>query len=836
MNAGPAGCSVEAILLDWEAVALHPGPIVEGLCAAGVHVFVLGGPDVEAVDRELAARPDGPGRLHLLPDPGSDVFEVGPAGPVPTCGPAATDDGIGARWAVSWLAGRGVTGSLVLVCSAGPDRHRWTGVPGLERSVTVPVGADAGSLAAVLGEQLRRRRDRRVPHIDEDPAWTVRLPDAPAFERAAEALGTLSNGSAATRGSREEGGTGAAPLFTVNGVYTTAEVPELLPGPPWISLALGSDGPDRRVLDLRTGMLARTTAGPARLRTLRFVSAARPEALAMRAEAEASSRPDADEPGGGVRVATTGADGGGGIAVASRDRHGRSGGRRVVERLASWVADPVRSPDGSLARRQLDALDALGFDRLAAEHREAWARRWADANVEIGGDPELDLAARFAIFHLLSAAPDTGEAAVGARALTGPAYGGHVFWDADVYVLPALAAVRPAAARAMLEYRVRRLPAARAAARERGRRGARFPWESARDGADVTPHHIRAANGAVIEVRTGQHEEHIVADVAWAACEYVAWTGDRAFLRGPGRDLVVDTARYWASRVRVDGDGRGHICGVMGPDEYHPVVDDNAFTNGMARWNLRQAARLVDETGGDPAEAVRWRRLADALVDGWDPERGIHEQFDGYWELEPLLVAPIAEPPAPVDLLLGVGRVRGSQLVKQPDVLMLHHLLPVEARTGSLAAALDFYGPRTAHGSSLSPAVHAALLARAGRPDEALDLFRLAARLDLDDLTGTTAGGLHLATMGGVWQALAYGFLGLRPGADALDVDPVLPSSWTSLTVPVHVNGHRVRVHAEPGAVSLTCEVPLSVRVAGGPPVVCPPPGRTFPLSPRSRP
>jgi trehalose/maltose hydrolase-like predicted phosphorylase len=448
--------------------------------------------------------------------------------------------------------------------------------------------------------------------------------------------------------------------------------------------------------------------------------------------------------------------------------------------------------------------------------------------VVIEGDPDSELAARFALFHLLAAAPDRGEAAVGARGLTGPAYGGHVFWDADVYVLPALAAMRPDAARAMLEYRIRRLPAARAHAREQGHRGARFPWESAHDGSDVTPRHYRGPRGQTIPIRTGQHEEHIVADVAWAACEYAAWTGDTAFLAGTGRDLVVDTARYWASRIRVDSNGNGHLYGLIGPDEYHEVVDDNAFTNIMARWNLRRAAQLVEQSGGDATEAVEWRRLADGLVDGWDPTTSLYEQFAGYWDLEPLLVTGIAEPPVAADVLLGAQRVRGSQLIKQPDVLMLHHLIPDEVRPGSLATNLAFYDPRTAHGSSLSPAIHASLFARAGRPDRALDLFRVAARLDLDDLTGTTAGGLHLATMGGVWQALAYGFLGLRPHGNVLDIDPCLPTSWEALSLRLHFGGEPIGVRADHGAVAVSCRRPISVRIAAKDTTVCVPPGRRY--------
>jgi trehalose/maltose hydrolase-like predicted phosphorylase len=771
-----------------------------------------------------------------------------------------TDKSDSARWAAAWLAEQGITGGLVLVCgdefgplggAVGSDSMML--VPELSRAEVVSVGIEPGGappgvrhegggperFLALLDAQLERRRSRRVPWIDEDPGWLIDLPGEAALERAAESIGALGNGWAAIRGSREEGGPGAAPLFAVSGIYADGTASQLLHGPGWIHLAVRDGQPDRRVLDLRTGILARASA--AGLRSVRFVSAAIPGAMAMRAEGAATdlgagttfaSAADGTvverDQRDGVNVARTTTDHGAGIAVAARDHHEVSDGCRVVERLAAWVADPRVPPGIDAAAGRLADLDVIGFDRMAAEHRHAWAQRWSDANVVIEGDADSELAARFAMFHLLAAAADAGEAAVGARGLTGPAYGGHVFWDADVFVLPPLAAVRPRAARAMLEYRIRRLPAARAAARALGLAGARFPWESAADGTDVTPRHGRGRHGEVVPIRTGQREEHIVADVAWAACEYAAWTGDDEFLAGPGRDLLVDTSRFWASRVRVDAAGRGHLFGLMGPDEYHEVVDDNAYTNVMARWNLRRAAQLVEETGGDATEADEWRRLAEQLVDGWDPDRGLYEQFAGYWGLEPLRIAEVAPPPVAIDLLLGADRVAASQLIKQPDVLMLHHLVPGEVVTGSLAANLDFYDQRTAHGSSLSPAVHAALFARVGQPERALELFRIAARLDLDDITGTTAGGLHLATLGGVWQALAYGFLGLRPKGAVLDVDPCLPASWEALSLRLRFAGRSVGVRADHDTVTISCEDSVAVRVANGEQVTCTPPGRRF--------
>ncbi len=954
-----AETTFEAVVFDWDGAAApdRPGDAavvrarVEALCTAGVHVVVVSGTHVGDIDRRLAARPAGPGRLHLCLGRGSDVYEVTGDGPavtwqrtdtpdesrrldraaaltverlraagtdaavvsqrlnrrridlVPGLAEAReiameaaqavgladprvtsdvkhveiglTDTSDSLRWAAAWLSARGITGGLILV--VGDEFGLLGDTPGsdsllvvreLARAVAVSVGTDPLGCAEralhvgggptgfleILDGQLARRREHRVPSIDADPGWLVGLPTDPHAERVAEALGALANGWAGTRASYEERGSVALPLFAVNGMYTGGPAPELLAGPQWDQLAITSrDGKTtsttersrtERTVDLRTGVLVRRDATG--LRTFRFVSPARPGALALRAEAPVTRLrpgPGLTPPGDAAAPATFEArrrhgaglarvhtPGDGGIAMGARDHHWVVDGRRVVERLAAWTAARSRTPAWSGALEALDELEALGFDRLLAEHREAWAARWADAEVHIEGPPGDQLAARFAVFHLLGAAPDAGEAAVGARGLTGRVYGGHVFWDADAFVLPALAALRPAAARAMLEYRLRRLPAARAAAAQRGRRGARFPWESAGDGSDVTPTRAPGRHGALVPILTGEEQEHIVGDVAWAACRYAAWTGDTAFLEGPGRPLLVETARWWATGIRQDAAGRSHIDAVMGPDEYHTVVDDNTYTNVLARWNLRRAAALVEATGGDHDEAAQWRTLADSLVDGFDPERGLHEQFAGYWDLEPLVATQVARPPFAADLLLGAERVAGTQLIKQADVVMAHHVLPHEMAPGSLTADVAYYEPRTAQGSSLSPAIYAAQLARAGRPDDALALFRLAARLDLDDTTGTTAGGLHLATFGGVWQALAHGFLGLDPTGETLGIDPCLPTPWRALELRFRFRGQPVAVRADRGHVHVTCPAPLRVRLADGPAQPCAPPRTSIPM------
>ena len=773
---------------------------------------------------------------------------------------ALADKSDSARFAAGVLADQGVTGSLVLVVAdelgslgGSPGRDSSMLVDELARAVAVSVGEEPEGvppgvrllgggptrLLEILDAQLERRAAGRVPDIDEDPRWVVALPSDPSKVRVTETLGALGNGRVGARGSAEHPGPRASPLFAAAGLYDDQS--RLVNGPIWTAAKLpDASAPLAGVVDLRTGILVRGDARSG-VRSLRFVSGARPHAMALRAEAP----PGMLEPGdvlevpgdgagrtrrrGGAAVASSGS-GAEKLAVAARERWARHAERVTLERLCAWSTGGDEMPAERRAARQLARASSVGFDALVAGHRRAWAQRWRGAEVAIVGGPDAardELAARFSVFHLLAAASVGDEAAVGARGLTGDGYEGHVFWDADMFVLPALVALRPRAARAMLEYRIRRLPAARAQAAALGRAGARFPWESARDGGDVTPRLVHGPHGEPIPIYTGAHEEHIVADVAWAAARYAEWTGDSAFLEGPGRDLVVETARYWASRVRLDRVGRAHLYGVMGPDEYHEVVDDNAFTNVMARWNLRRGADLLDraqgsarrgaagDAGSRDGEAAAWRDVAARLVDGFVPERGIYEQFAGYFGLEPLVVSGFARPPVAADVLLGPERVRGSQLIKQADVLMIYHVLATVPPRGSLDRCIDFYEPRTAHGSSLSPAISSALLARAGRPDEALGLYRTAAMIDLDDITGTTAGGLHLAAMGGVWQALAYGFLGLRVESGRLAVDPHLPSAWHELSVRFHALGARVEVRASHGDVAITSSAPLQLAVSG---------------------
>lgn len=769
-----------------------------------------------------------------------------------------TDKSDSARWIFEHFRRRGLRACDVLV--VGDEFGLLGGVPGSDSLLLVPdasgvvavsVGVEPCSVPegvvvlhggpdafrALLDDQLRRRGDHEPPHVPEEPGWTLAVEGVGSErERAYEAMLTLADGAIGTSGSPVLKHPAAAARVLAAGLYDGdgAET-TLLSCPVWTGLAAELEPNDRvrRTFDLSTGVLHQEISrGSEALRASLFASAARPGTVALRAVGPArwlSRRRGLVVPAG--RPAEVGSDKhrrwmrvsasrGGVVAAIAQQRLRSRLGRGGLDRLGVYVVDPSTPPAPAEALSALRELEECGFERLLVEQRTAWARRWEGADIAIEGDPELQLAVRFALFHLMASVGDRGDAALGARGLSGPAYRGHVFWDSDVFVLPFLAATHPPAARALLEYRLRRLPAARDAARRLDRAGARFPWESARSGDDVTPTILHDRAGRPVPVRTGKLEEHIVADVAWAASCYLDWTGDMEFAAGPGLTLLVETARYWASRIRFDRQGRGHIYSVIGPDEYHGPVDDNAYTNVLARWNLRCAAdaAAADSSGVDARERSSWLSIADALVDGYDPSTRLYEQFAGFFDLEPLVIEEIApQRPIAADALLGHDRVEAAQIVKQADVLMLHHLVPDELASGSLEPNLAFYEPRTAHGSSLSPGIHAALLARAGKTERALDALRLTSRIDLDDLTQTTGGGLHMAAMGSLWQALALGFGGVRPTDEALLLDPRLPAAWKALELRLSYRGALVRIRIERTAVVASADSPCVVRVGDAP-------------------
>jgi kojibiose phosphorylase len=460
------------------------------------------------------------------------------------------------------------------------------------------------------------------------------------------------------------------------------------------------------------------------------------------------------------------------------------------------VAEPAEA-----APRALEAAAALGYDALRAANDAAWAETWERCNVTIEGDDEADRALRYSLFQLLIAAPQDDEhVSIPAKSLSGFGYRGHVFWDTEIFMLPFFIHTQPNLARNMLMYRYHTLPAARQVAAEQGYEGALFAWESALTGEETTPRWVPdPANDELVRIWSGDIEIHIAADVAYSVHQYWTVTGDDAFMRDYGAEIVLDTARFWASRAEWNMQrGAYEINDVIGPDEYHDHVDNNAFTNRMAQWNLetafdvlawlrrehpQKAQELVERLDLSEKRLTHWRDVIDRLVILQDSETGLFEQFEGFFDLRDVNLDDYEPREKSLQALLGIAGVQDYQILKQADVLMLLYLLPTAYDRTVSQVNWDYYTPRTDHtyGSSLGPAIQAALAARQGAIEEAYEHFMRAARTDLLDVRGNTADGIHAASAGGLWQAVIFGFGGLRITEDGLVSEPHLPPGWTRL-------------------------------------------------------
>ncbi len=862
----PSSHPYRIVVFDWDGTSARRSDdagrvraCVERLLRTGGLIVAVTGADFSAFDAELSARIRGPHkrRLFAATSGGSDIYgfdeRTRPVLLETAAGPAGASDPV--RWVLGTLAPKaGVPASEILVAE-GPCRAS-AGTPA--DGASVQVVRDAADLVALLGTQAALRGVELPAAPTEDP--TFRLVEegfSLVREHELESIFAIGNGYLGSRGSLAEGSSLSFPATFVAGVFNRKRAtPELAPMPDWMHVAArtndqlllaetGENLEHLRILDLENGILFRaewrhrdSTGRITRIRGLRLASMAdrhlllqsivlTPENYGGRVTVETPiPQPIFGRTTSGVVTVFVEAtileqpgslriiDGGGGQEQASFDVDVELGKTYRLDRIVAVHTSREGKDPLAIARRHLDDVLATEWTEGVVEaHRSAWKRLWDIADFRIGGDAPSQRAIRFAIYHLLSAAnPEDDHVSIGARALTGGAYQGHVFWDTEIFMLPFFTLTLPAAARALLSYRFHTLPAARAKAKRLGFRGALYAWESADTGEEVTPPHALAPDGEIVEIRNGAEEHHVSADVAYAVFQYYSWTGDDRFLREFGAEIVLDTARFWASRVELGTDGRYHVRHVIGPDEYHESVDDDAYTNGMAQWNLETGAKiaaLVEQrwpdtwrelcrrTGLAGEEPREWIRIAASMYTGFDPDTGLFEQFRGYRDLEFIDLTRFQERRLNMDIVLGQDRIQRSQVIKQADVLMLVHLLWDRFSPEVREANFRFYLPRTDHGSSLSPPVHALLAARLGDLPLAERYFRRTADIDLADNMGNAAGGIHAAALGGLWQAAVFGFAGLEIAPSGPLLDPRLPRAWERVEFGIEWRGRRYPMHAE---------------------------------------
>jgi alpha,alpha-trehalose phosphorylase len=500
------------------------------------------------------------------------------------------------------------------------------------------------------------------------------------------------------------------------------------------------------------------------------------------------------------------------IVVQARLEPGES--LRVTKYLAyHWAADAPRGDLAARANRTLDRAERAGYMGLEFEHRSHVADFWRRSDIQIDGAAEVQKAVRFNLFQLMQATARGEGLGVPAKGVTGRGYEGHYFWDTEIYVLPFLTHTTPKWARHALTFRRRMLDAARRRAHEVGHGGALFPWRT------ITGDEASAWYAA------GTAQYHINADIAHAMHHYNRVTGDLDFMLDQGAEVLIETARFWMELgfFSERRDGQFSINAVTGPDEYTTVVDNNAYTNLMARENLEIAIRTLEWLQGvDPhshRELVRATALTDDEVEGWrraaalmfvprDEQLGIVLQDERFLERKRWDFDNTPADRYPLLLHFHPLEIYRHQVIKQTDVVLATYLLGDSFSDDEKRRTFDYYDPLTTSDSSLSACIQSVMASEVGHAEAALDYFLEAAGVDLVDLHGNTRDGVHVASCGGTWLALVAGFGGLRDFDGEVRFAPRLPKDWQRLRFRIEVRGQLIEA-------DLTHEVTTYTLVAG---------------------
>lgn len=491
-----------------------------------------------------------------------------------------------------------------------------------------------------------------------------------------------------------------------------------------------------------------------------------------------------------------------------------SGGSLILEKrtavTSSFDLEPGLTPDGILA----EAHD-LTYASLLAEHTALWERRWAAADIVVDGDPDSQLALRASLYHLMRAHPDDGRLAIDPKGYAGDAYRGCYFWDTEIYLLPFFLYTDLPRARQLVEYRLRSLPGARENGAASGYCGARYAWEADVDGTETCPNW-----------QYRDHEVHITADVVYGLAHYARAAADASFLSGPAAEVILETARYWLDRLdwRL-GEDHPSLLGVMGPDEYTPLSNNNAFTNRMAAFALEFAARLGEQIGALPCEMRQFAQAAAGLPILRSVDGGLVEQCEDFDRLaEPAFERFWKDRSRPYAAQVAQEWLYRSKCLKQADVLMLMFLYADEFSDAEVARAWEYYLPYTTHDSSLSVGVHAIIACRLAKMNpvyraKAWNFWQHSALNDLDVANGGAAEGVHMAGAGINWQIAVFGFAGVASvmNCETLTLNPCLPETWKRLAFPLIWRGCPVTVEITLGGITVTNrgQQRLSVNLSG---------------------
>ncbi len=487
------------------------------------------------------------------------------------------------------------------------------------------------------------------------------------------------------------------------------------------------------------------------------------------------------------------------------------------------------------SNRELKLQSQKGYELLFRESIEKWEDYWKEMEIHVDSENDFDqLAIRFAQYHLLVMTPKhDARMGIAAKGLSGEGYKGHSFWDTEIFVLPFFIYTFPDIARKLLEYRHITLPGARKKARENNYKGAMYPWESAwADDGEVTP--VWGASdivtGEATKIWSGFIEQHITSDVAFAIWHYYMVTGDEDFMNRVGYEILIDTGIFWGSRLEWDEKlKRYHINDVLGPDEYKEHVNNDAFTNHMAKWCVNNALKYYDYLTENETETfTRLNKLLnldseigelrDKVEEIYLPApngSGVVPQDDTYLQKESIDLSKYKNQDR-VDSIFreyNLEQVNQIQVTKQASVVLLMYLLEYKFSHEIKAANYRYYEPRTTHDSSLSLAIHSIVAADIGLMEQAYGLYEKAARIDLGPEMKSSDKGIHSASLGGIWQIIVCGFGGVRMIDGTLRIDPKLPDQIHSITYPITWNSNPLRITVTHNNISIINKGTGSVKM-----------------------
>lgn len=448
--------------------------------------------------------------------------------------------------------------------------------------------------------------------------------------------------------------------------------------------------------------------------------------------------------------------------------------------------DGVKDLSGAAFQNSLDALER-GYESLLAAHAEKWERSWRAGDIRIAGAQRDQKSVRFNLFHLMQMGnKNDPRVNIGSRGLTSEMHYGNCFWDTEIFILPFFIYTDPDTARSLVKYRYLTLPEARKKARALWAQGAQYPWMSSYPGKEQADY-WEYANIAI----------HIVSDVARGVMNYYTATGDRRFMERYGLEIMIETARFWASRVDTgDAAGKYVINTVKGPNEYDGVVNNNTYTNFSARWNLLEAARMTELVKKETPASFRrlarklrlktgevrlWKRIAQGLFINYDRKKDLYIEDDIILSKRPVDIRKM-KPGKKITTERGIAwdTILRHRVVKQADVLLMMLLHRRDFTLRQLRNAWKFYEPMTLHDSSLSYNTHSIIASELGYGKTAYDYFLKTSRLDIDDEMENTFLGIHAANAGGTWQCVLFGFCGMRADGPLMSFTPRLPDAWKS--------------------------------------------------------